>query len=375
MTVRSLSAVKLLKRDAKGGDVLKERDNIHFTAKEIDGYNKIFNYIACSRDVGKSTVAACDKIYLNFKKYGRPALLVNRHISDISDQYIQSIEDEINKFNEPKITISYKTSDVDEGIVPLFVEDKQIALIIALSVSIRRIKQLKLKNISCIIFDEFICNPKYGEKYLKNEVEKFKEVYTTFRRCYEGKGSLKCYFFGNPYTRYNPYFMDTGVNLSRIKPGTIIAGDNWIIQSYRITDELYAILKEKNPYYSRDDAFSRYALDGESVNDAGIRLGKMKNGFKLLSVCEIEGRRIGIFRNPTAEGDDVKYHCAPLKYDNFAGDVYVFDLNDLLNGGTVLFNPKDNINFVSFRLAIRRNRVTYEDIATYYDVAEIYNYI
>ena len=51
--------------------------------------------------------------------------------------------------------------------------------------------------------DEYIINPKSGERYGKDEAFKIKEAYTTWRR--ECDGVLKCYFLANPYSLYNPY--------------------------------------------------------------------------------------------------------------------------------------------------------------------------
>lgn len=56
-------------------------------------------------------------------------------------------------------------------------------------------------------------------------------------------------------------------------------------------------------------------------------------------------------------------------------DIYVFNIEDLLYGNNVLVGPEDSMKFIYFRLAYRRNKITYSDIATYYDVKEVYNYI
>lgn len=61
-----------------------------------------------------------------------------------------------------------------------------------------------------IFFDEYIINPKFKESYLPYEMDKLKEVYTTFKREYpeeeQKKGKfMKMYFMGNPYTVYSPF--------------------------------------------------------------------------------------------------------------------------------------------------------------------------
>ena len=45
-----------------------ERDNLHYSFREIDGYNKDIEVVISSRELGKTTQAWLDKIYLPWKK-------------------------------------------------------------------------------------------------------------------------------------------------------------------------------------------------------------------------------------------------------------------------------------------------------------------
>lgn len=355
---------------------MKIRDKIHYFFNRLDGYNKAFNCVVASRESGKTTAWELDKCFYMWQKTKRTTMIINRNISDITTAYIQTIEDDINDFlpDDSKIIIDYNVSDIPKGVVSLFISGILFGMVVALSCKVNRLKKIKLKNIGVIIFDEFIINPEFKETYLPNEVDRFKELYNTQLRAYAGKGTLKVYFIGNPYSRYNPYFLEWGAPLEKILPGTVISGDNWAIESYRICDELYAILKAKNPLYMRDDEYTQYALNGASVNDNGINIIKSVNNFKLFIVCSVGNRLIGIFKNQK-DDEKIKYHCEPIKYDNINRDIYVFNIEDLLNGNTILFSPSDSLKFVYFRLAYRKNKISYSDIATFYDVKEIYNYI
>jgi hypothetical protein len=97
-----------------------------------------------------------------------------------------------------------------------------------MSIDITAIKSLVVTNLGNIVTDEFICNPKFGEKYLKNEAEKFMEIYNTFRR---ENPNVKCWFLGNPYSLYNPYFMFFGVPTAKLKAGVILTdGKTWVVE-------------------------------------------------------------------------------------------------------------------------------------------------
>ena len=203
-----------------------ELDNLHFNYSEIDGYAKPFNFIISEREAGKST-ATWLKVYNKFKKEGKPSIVIRRQIADITEVYITDIQEVINKFmpEDEKLQFIFKKGSLKEGIadIKLLVngEEKLFLRVVALSNPMSRIKSLIVRNLAYIIFDEFICNMRLGEKYLPDEAFKFKEVYNTFQR---ETSNLKAYFCGNPYSLYNPYFVWIGVPTNKLKRGTILAG-------------------------------------------------------------------------------------------------------------------------------------------------------
>ena len=146
----------------------------------------------------------------------RTVLVLRRQIADCTETYVQDIEKIINKFSYVPVRLIYKKGDITSGIIDVYaaeyekVGDKEYLYnkrlffrLLGISNPMSRIKSLMLPNIKYILFDEFICNIRLGEKYLNDEAFKFKEIYNTFQReCQDG---LICYFFGNPYSVYNPY--------------------------------------------------------------------------------------------------------------------------------------------------------------------------
>lgn len=120
------------------------------------------------------------------------------------------MQDSINDFlpESQKIKFEFKKGNIKDGIVDVMVDNRPFCRFIAMSVPKARIKSLRYDDPAYLIMDEFIVDNRNGEKYLPDEANKFKEIYNTFLRFATKHGHrLKCYFCGNPYSVYNPYFI------------------------------------------------------------------------------------------------------------------------------------------------------------------------
>ena len=168
------------------------RDNLHFTCRTIDGYNVPFNFVPCEREAGKSTAWVLDKAYKAFREDGSTTIVLRRKVVHITEAYISDIAAIINKFTDDAVVFEFNRGSIKDGIVNVKIGGQLFMRIIGMSIDITAIKSLVVRNLRYIIFDEFICNPKFGEKYLKDEATKFMEIYNTFRR---ESDNLKCYFF------------------------------------------------------------------------------------------------------------------------------------------------------------------------------------
>lgn len=351
--------------------MLQKIDDIHISLREIDGYNLPFNAVICEREAGKSTqlVAKLWKIY----KEGNTALLFRRNIVDVTEPYIESILEIIHKFYDESFEFVYTKSALEDGIVKIKDKNgKLIFIIIALSIKVSRIKSLVLRNIKAFFFDEFICNPKFDEKYLKSEADKFKEAYNTFYR--ETDTQIKCYFFGNPYSMYNPYFMWWGVDVSKLERGKILTGKNWAVWCYEITQELREYILKRNPLYQFDDAYTKYAFFGQAINDENIRLSKQPANYSLKWLFRAEGKYIGIYQNHYVDNLCDMYFCRIEDSIGIRRNVYCYDFNELVDRCAIM-SRDDKEKFARFKRALQRNLVTFENIAVYYIVIEIYNFI
>ena len=227
------------------------RDNLHYSFRAIDGYNKAINVVISPREPGKTTQMWMDKIYLPWKKNHRPWIYLVRQAVEIDDALIESIfSTNMNKFTDDDLHPIYKTSSFSNGIVDIFLavtrkdgneeitENLLFVRIVALSVKMYRIKKAILRSIAGVFMDEFIINPKFAERYLPKEFERLQEAYSTWRR--ECDGVLKMYFCGNPYSLFNPLFVGLKVNIAKLKRGEFYVGDSYVIHWATLSPELKA---------------------------------------------------------------------------------------------------------------------------------------
>ena len=352
-----------------------KRDNIHYSLRTINGYNLPFNFVVSEREAGKSTTMWLDLVY-NAYKQGMTTIVLRRQINDITEVYLNDSAEVINKFIDNPIKITYKKGAIKDGVVDVYVEEqgekKLLYRVIALSNPVSRIKSLILRNLKYIVFDEFICNPAFKEKYLADESTRFKELYNTFQR---ESSFLKAYFFGNPYSLYNPYFLWLNVKTSLLKRGTILSGKNWVVECYQMKDELRKLILSRNPLYQFDDSYTRYAFNGEAINDMNIKVGTLPMNYQLRYVFKIEGRYVGIFGNNFIQSDDDnRYHCKFVDVVSARRVIYCFDFAELVNR-TCLIGYDERNRFALFKSSMRKYQVTYESIEVYYLINEIYTNI
>ena len=350
-----------------------ERDNIHFNFRKIDGYNLPFNFIISEREAGKSTAIWLDKAYKSFVDGGHTTLVIRRKITHITKAYIDDIAEIINKFTNDKVVFEYNASSLKEGLVDISINDKRFMRICALSCDITALKSLVLRNLKFIIFDEFICNQRFGEKYLKDEATKFMEVYNTFRRESDG---LKCYFMGNPYSLYNPYFMFFNVNTAKLTRGAIVSDKkSYVIQCYEITPELRKKILEENPLYQFDNAYTKYAFEGKNVNDLNIIIrDKLPPSFKLLYVFKAANRYIGLYRASIWDDiGEILYYAQFIEGSKVSKrrDIICFDFEELVDR-VVMLSPDERYKFQKIKEAMRKRLIAFSSIECYYLIEEIY---
>lgn len=346
-------------------------DNLHYNSRKIDGFNVPFNFVISEREAGKSTYFWIVKCWNEFKKNGTSVIILRRKITHITSAYINDIFKIIRKFEDEKVEYHFNKSDCKEGIVDVYINDKVFIRFIGMSVDITAVKSGVMLQVKYMLLDEFICNPQFGERYLKNEAIKFMEIYSTFNR--ESKNGIKCYFLGNPYSLYNPYFLYFGVKTSLLKPGAIISDKKqFAIECYQICDELKKQILEKNPLYQFDNAYTRYAFNGEAMLDQNIQVNEtLPSNYYLSLIFKVSDKFIGIYKS-----DDIVfniYYATFIDIEQVSKNrkIYAFDLKDLVDR-TILTSNFDKLRFKSLKNAIAKRNIEYSSISVYYLIEEIY---
>lgn len=351
---------------------MKEMDNLHYNFREIDGYNKPFNIIISPREAGKTTSAWVSKVYRPWCKTHKPWLYLVRNANEITESLITGIETPINKFNDP-VDLIYARQDLESGICDIYINEdgvkKLFIRILALSIKLRKIKLSLIPNIGGVLMDEYIIDPTCGEKYLKGEEMKIKEIYTTYRR--ESESILKMYFLGNPYSLYNPLFVWLGIDTKQLKEGAIIVGGQYVIQCYKLKQELVDKILHDNPLYEFDDSYKMFALQGMAVNDMHIKTGAFPPNYQLRFVVRINDTNIGIFKNDFFKDKEDKYYCKEVMAISSDRKIFTFNFTDVINR-SVLVGLDERRKLENFRNAFRKRQVVFSNINIYYLVEEIY---
>lgn len=349
---------------------MKKLDNLHYNFREIDSYNKPFNFVFGARELGKTT-SYWVKFYKKRKKNKRPCIYIVRKSVEITEALINSIFDTIiNKFCDSGINPHYNKGSFKDGITDVYIGDDIFFRIVSLNIDLRRIKLAVLKNVSSVFMDEYIINPKLNEKYIKNEAFIIKEAYTTRRR--EAIGILKCYFTANPYSLFNPLFVDWGVDLRKLKRGFYV-GENFVIEWASLNPLLKEKLLKENPLF-KEDEYSLYALEGAPINDKHIKLGSLPLNFSLKFVFRIANKYLGIFKNNSYDLTLDRFFVSELENVSKYRNIICFEFNELIEG-VKLFNSEDKLNLSIFKSSIAQRKVVFNDINCYYLIEEIYKYI
>ena len=351
-----------------------ERDNLHYSFRSIDGYNKGINIVISGRETGKTTQMWMDKIYLPWKKTHKPWIYLVRQAVEIDEALIESIfSTNMNKFTDDNLKPIYKIASFKDGIVDIYLEvNKEKILfirIISLNIKMYRIKKAILRNIGGVFMEEFIIDPTLGEKYLPKEYERIREAYSTWRR--ESDGVLKMYFCGNPYSLFNPLFVGLGVEIPKLKKDSFYVGDSYVIHWAVLNPKLREKILELNPFYKFDEDYNNFAVEGQAVNDSNIRVGTQPKNFYLAFVIKMEGKFIGIFQNNYMDHLEDRFFCKFLDEVSARRSIYCFEFDEMIER-SMLVSLEERMKLQRFKDAMRKRLVTFEDINVYYYVKEVY---
>ena len=351
-----------------------ELDKIHYSFNSLDGYNKPVNFIVSPRGDGKTTAFLVGKAWPAFVRDGQATIVQRRFINDITEKYIEGLAGIINKFTGAGLKLSYKITQLKkDGVIDVFAQShggKRIFTIVAMNTRLSNLKGLFQSDTRYWLCDEFICNPKMDERYIKGEAFKFREAFNTLAR---ENFKMKAYFLGNPYSLYNPYFQDWGVNPAIVSRQRFTSGKKWIVEYHKLSDELRDYYLENNPMYDEESTYTLYALDGSAILDKNIRvMDRQPPSFVLHFVFAQNGTRYGIFKNMNILDDNLPtYWVGTIESLSRSRNVFVFDFDELEEGASI-FSRFEREMLAGFASSMRRRDVGFETINCFYACQEVY---
>lgn len=351
---------------------MKLDDKIYFTWRRLDGYPQPIKFALGPREPGKTTASWVGKIYSRFKKYRRPWIYFVRQAVEITEASIESIRGYITKFNNNVSEFNYNKGSFKEGIVDVKIDGDIFFRIVSLSLPLRRIKLAVLQNLDGVFCDEYIIDSRSGEKYVPNEGFKIKEAYTTWRR--EAKGVLNMYFSANPYSLFNPLFVELGVNVSELRKGEVWTNDLIAVEWVVLSPELREKLLRDNPFYKFDEEYNNYALEGQARNDKNINLGELPQNFSLRFIFKAQNKYIGVFKNNVYEENGNKFFCKFITDFSKYRTIYCYEFEELIERAVVM-SIDERMKLQKFKEAFRERRIAFENINCYYFCEEIYKNI
>lgn len=358
-------------------------EDLFFNTRETDGYNKIWNLFFTPRGVAKST-DLIRKVYNAFRKEGRPSVILLDHTNDITDTMIEDLKTQYLDWTGIDLPFQYSKSSMDCGVVDIKLNGKIFIRYHSFNTDVNRLKRFRLDDCKYFFVDEYIKNTRAGEKYIKDQYFKIKELYNTYQRYVKKKeqgDKIKIYLYGNTYSRFCPIHTALGIPTEKLVPGAIVQDKDWIIQCYQMKPELKEYILKTNPMYEFDDAYKSFAMDGSNPNDKGIRIVETQpNNFKLSYLFKINDRYLGVFRGQYIKKDGnniyLDYCYWTCKYDSNEGfskrrEVVCFDFGQM-EDGAILCSTDYKTYMTLLKEAIRKRLVVHQSIESSYMMEEIY---
>lgn len=351
-------------------------DNIHFQIKEIDSYAKDFNLVYSVREDGK-TASFDMKAISKLRRFQATPIYLLRQVNEVSEEYVESLKRRWNKWLKVPIEFYYSKKNLENGIATLYFDRKKLypaVKIVSLAKSIDILKKFFVARPSDFFLDEVVLNTRTGSKYLKGEPMRVKEIYKTFYREYVNAKlpRPKFYGFGNPYSWYNPYNAELNIDCEKIKiQGDVQIVDKWAIMHHKINPLLLEEIKKKDPLYSIEGEYAKYAYGGVAINDSNVLIvEKCPNEFNLVCIFYATGRSFGIWENNNFD-DNLSYWIGEVKAVGKRREIFSFNFGDLIEGSALL-SSFDRIRFQSLKNSMARREVGFENLEANYIMEEVY---
>lgn len=257
-------------------------DSIYWDIYRTLTHNALFNFIIGNRGGGKS-FGVKEFVLKNFIKRHEQFAYVRRYKNDLSDSINTFFKDVIIKFPNYEYKVDGVKLYFREKVDVSDIEDKKEREEIlkwkdsdicgygfVLSTASNK-KSISYPDITTIMFDEFLLE-KGNQRYLKNEVTAFLNLYETIARPGSGHKRVISFLLANAITITNPYFLYFDLKLPNKKD----KNDKWIwkhpTKSILVEDVKIEefIKKKKETEFGNiisDTTYSDYSIENKMLYD------------------------------------------------------------------------------------------------------------
>jgi len=260
--------------------------------------NKILNFVL-GMSLGGKTYQALELAINTWRRYGARTVFCVRNEIQVSTDLLEGLLGEIDKIKTEKNWNLGETIINGSGVDASFSfgEGKPFLSFKSLHTIFSK-KQVTIQNVKWLVFDEFVLNTRSGEKYMKDEITRFKWLFSKITRGYNYK--TRAIFLGNTESAYNPYFAEYGIKPSFLKANTIVAPKNseWAVELWVNKDRMKEI-SAKGLDKVLGGNYGKYAFGCSFLNDrTSLYLNKIPPKSKpVISFLCSEGKSITVWRN------------------------------------------------------------------------------
>ena len=339
----------------------EDKSGIYWSSRCLAGSGRKVLIALGPREPGKTTTLK-NSSWRKACKKGETLIYLVRSAASITPTFVQNeFRAKLSKFFKLP-PFEFSMTDAKAGAVNIYAGDFPYCLICSLNVPTDRLKKAMPANPSFMWMDEAFLDLKKGDRYLTNEARKVRELYSTAVREHP---RMKLYLTGNVYSLYNPYFLEWGVEVSKLRKGEVYSHKLCWVEVVTLTDGFWTKIIVGYPFYPFVDPYSRFALDGEAINDKDIRLSpRQPRDYSLRFALYLGGRRYGVY------GDGEEYWVGEIGEKEKATTL-AFDIKDLIEGTRVATRYDRGITaFFKFKMA--RREVSFQSLSCYYLLEEIY---
>lgn len=245
-------------------------------------HNSLFNFIIGNRGGGKS-YGVKEYVLKNFIKKHEQFAYVRRYKDDLIEPMKQFFKDVIQEFPDYEYKIDNMKFYFRKKLNGDDIEDKKerkeflawkdddiCGYGFILSTASNK-KSISYPNITTIMFDEFLLD-KGNQRYIKNEVSAFLNLYETIARPGSDHKRVICFLLANAITVTNPYFLYFDLKLPYKKDNN----DKWIwkhptkpilVEDVRIDKFIDRKKKTEFGTIIADTLYSDYSIENKMMYD------------------------------------------------------------------------------------------------------------